>query len=319
MNYGVIDLGANTVRLSVYGVCNDQIVKIFTKKIVAGLAAYVVNGHLTMEGMLKACEVLDTLKKVAGNVMDLNNLHVFATASLRNILNSDEAVEIIQEKTGLSPDILSYDEEASMGFTGISRAISCENGLMMDIGGASTEFVHIQNYKAVDFASVPIGCLNLYVNNVKNIIPTEEERKAIRNTIKTHLAKVEWDVNYPTVICVGGTARASLKLSQTLFRLPKSQNQITLKDIKQISCLIKESGTDNNYIHHTIYKTVPERTLTLFTGLAILKRAMKKFGSETMIVSQQGVREGYLIDRVLNKNGKSSQLHAKQGLVLAKV
>ena len=49
-----------------------------------------------------------------------------------------------------------------------------------------------------------------------------------------------------------------------------------------------------------VYKTIPERLMTISTGLMILRQAIEKFGCETISVSNFGVREGFLIERVLN-------------------
>ena len=66
MKYAVIDVGSNTVRLCVYDVLCPEKRKfktIMNRKIMAGLAAYIVDGAFSDEGiaggkkMHKACEL----------------------------------------------------------------------------------------------------------------------------------------------------------------------------------------------------------------------------------------------------------------------
>ena len=87
MNYAVIDLGSNTVRLSVYRYENDRIITVIRQKEVAGLAGYVTKNTMELEGIHKACDILRELKEIASGFVKEENIHIFATASLRGLLN----------------------------------------------------------------------------------------------------------------------------------------------------------------------------------------------------------------------------------------
>ena len=50
-------------------------------------------------------------------------MHVFATASLRNISNSQAAVTEIEDRTGLSISLLSGAQEAEYDFVGAARTV----------------------------------------------------------------------------------------------------------------------------------------------------------------------------------------------------
>jgi hypothetical protein len=71
----------------------------------------------------------------------IGNAYIFATASLRNIANTEEAVKRIEDEMGLYVDVLSGEEEARLGFMGATLAVNIEKGLFIDIGGGSTELV----------------------------------------------------------------------------------------------------------------------------------------------------------------------------------
>ena len=92
MTYGVIDVGSNTIRLVIYEVKENRIESLFSNKNTAGLIGYVNDGELSRKGIRKACDVLNSLQKVAAHAQ-VEKLYVFATASLRNIANTKEAVE----------------------------------------------------------------------------------------------------------------------------------------------------------------------------------------------------------------------------------
>jgi len=326
MNCAVIDLGSNTIRLSVFRYEDSKKTTVIRQKEVAGLAGYIKKNQLEQVGIQKACDVLCEFKKIAARFVAENEIHAFATASLRGILNQDQVLETIQQTIGLLPELLSGEEEAQLDFIGASHFTECKDGILIDIGGASTELVRFENARLVRVASMPIGCLNLYTRFVGKIIPNGEERKKIKKEIREQLANLGWSTEYnlPLMIGVGGTVRAAHKLSCGLFSLPQDQNEMDVGFIKEILNKLKNN---ENEIYHTVYKFIPERTLTIFTGLMILNEAIKRFGCESIFVSGYGVREGYFIDRILkegdavNADGtyEYSGVHAEPGTVMAEV
>lgn len=122
MTYGVIDMGSNTIRLCLYRLERGELISLFNKKTTAGLIGYVDDGMLSSKGIRKACDVLNTYKRML-EFANVKKLHVFATASLRNISNSSEAVRQIYEETVFQVDVLSGYDEAN----NINWAESLEN------------------------------------------------------------------------------------------------------------------------------------------------------------------------------------------------
>ncbi|MFQ8846422.1 MAG: hypothetical protein ACLR84_03135 [Clostridia bacterium] len=159
MTYGVIDVGSNTIRLVIYEVKENRIESLFSNKNTAGLIGYVNDGELSRKGIRKACDVLNSLQKVAAHAQ-VEKLYVFATASLRNIANTKEAVEEIEKETGLDIDVISGHDEAELDFEGAAHAQKLKDGIMVDIGGGSTEVVAFADGKITDAVSLEFGSLS---------------------------------------------------------------------------------------------------------------------------------------------------------------
>ena len=88
MTYGVIDVGSNTIRLVIYEVKGkSDRVTVQQQEILQDSIGYVNDGELSRKGIRKACDVLNSLQKVAAHAQ-VEKLYVFATASLRNIANT---------------------------------------------------------------------------------------------------------------------------------------------------------------------------------------------------------------------------------------
>lgn len=299
MTHAVIDLGSNSVRLSIYECQGTRIQKTFDEKQIAGLSSYVTDDVLETAGIERACVALNHLKGIASKFAAPDNIHLFASASLRNVRNRDEAVHMIARETALIPDVLEGDEEAALGFVGVSKLVDCDSGIMIDIGGASTELVLFQGGKAVNLVSLPMGCLNLSVKYVGEIIPNGPERRRIKEVIRAQLSKVDWGKKerYPLLVGTGGTLRAALKLSHALLDLPATEHKMPAGHIKRITKLLRKN---ENNIFLMVYKAVPERLMTISTGLMILQEAIERFGCKTLSVSHFGVREGYLVGKILS-------------------
>lgn len=65
MQCAVIDIGSNSIRLSVYDAEKTNFKILFKEKIMAGLASYVEDGVLSPEGIECACHSLIELKERA--------------------------------------------------------------------------------------------------------------------------------------------------------------------------------------------------------------------------------------------------------------
>ena len=163
MKYALINMGSNSIRLTVYDLKKDGFQVLFKEKIMAGLAGYVEHGRLTQDGISCACQSLKEFQNTV-ELLEIGGLSVFATASLRNISNTAEAVEQILRATGISVEVLTGEEEAACD-------IAEDGGLFVDIGGASTEMAMFMGQHLQKVVSVPVGSLKLYRDCVKKILP----------------------------------------------------------------------------------------------------------------------------------------------------
>ena len=299
MKQAIIDIGSNSIRLTLYEIENSSFKILFREKIMAGLAGYVENGALSAEGMECACAGLLTFRGIL-QTLHIEHISVFATASLRNISNTQQALGIIRAATGYSVEVLSGESEALLGYAGAMQELHLRSGAFLDIGGASTEIVTFDEGKPVDFASFPIGSLSLYRRCVKRILPGQGSLKRLQQEIdKTiqpgHAALAE----RPLLVGVGGTARAAFKLAQHYYKISSDCHTITagqLNGLCSFLCSGKKEASD------LILRLEAERIHTLVPGVLILQHIFQLFGAQQLIISKYGVREGYLCKKILQNN-----------------
>jgi len=292
MKYALIDMGSNSIRLTVYNIEKNDFKILFKEKVMAGLAGYVEHGRLTQEGIECACQSLREFQSTL-SLLEIEQLAVFATASLRNVSNSLQAVEQIQNNTGIKVEIISGETEAECGFYGSIYDVDTSDGLFMDIGGASTEIAFFSDQNIRKAVSIPIGSLKLYRDCVKKILPGDGARQEIENKIKDSFDEDSFKdlPKHPQVVCVGGTARACLKLCKKLFGMPEESVSFTCEQLNLLAARLCKSDKDAAQL---ILRYAPERIHTLIPGIMILTHLINFYNAEIITVSSYGVREGYL-------------------------
>lgn len=294
----IIDIGSNTIKLCVYEYNQDNVRLILERKTMAGLANFIKNEMLSVSGIDRTCEILNEYRGILTifNIID-KDVYIFATASLRNIVNTKEVIEIIKDTTGYSVEVISGEEEATLDFIGATKVIDNKDGILIDIGGGSTEIVVYKNNEIVYANSMPIGSLNLYVKHVKKIIPKQEERDLIKEVVLKNLKALEIEpVISPTICGVGGTIRAAAKLNNSIFNIPGKNINIEVSHISYILGIINNSKRKTIT---PILQNIPDRIHTIIPGLIILETIADYFNSENIIASKYSIREGYLYERVM--------------------
>ncbi|KAK4074447.1 uncharacterized protein Triagg1_5043 [Trichoderma aggressivum f. europaeum] len=71
--------------------------------------------------------------------VDKKNIHIVATEATRKALNSAQFIKVVKEKTGLSIEMLPKEIEGQIGALGIASGFTKLSGLVMDLGGGSTQ------------------------------------------------------------------------------------------------------------------------------------------------------------------------------------
>ena len=299
--YSVIDIGSNTIRLVVYRVDEGGVTGILNNKYTAGLAACVdKDGRMTSEGVERLVDVMSRFR-AATDLLRGCEVFPFATASLRNITNRAEVTERVRAATGFEIRVLSGYEEAMLDYRGAVRSMPGEQGLLVDVGGGSTELVFYKGGRAVAARSVPLGSLSLFNRCVSGIIPTAGELAALRAEARRALQSAFPDPQgcSARLMCgVGGTARGALALYRGMVGEPPEGGY----EAAFFGRILRQAQDSPGKLTRRILKTAPERIHTMLPGIALLNAASELYGSRTVVTSPYGVREGYLLS-VLESRG----------------
>ncbi|NRA12592.1 MAG: hypothetical protein HRT57_11615 [Crocinitomicaceae bacterium] len=93
----------------------------------------------------------------------------YGTSALRDAKNGDLFIKEVKEQAGIQIDIISGKKEIGLIYQGVKWLHNFDNpGIIMDIGGGSTEFIFANNSGVQNASSFDIGVSRLYQELGKN-------------------------------------------------------------------------------------------------------------------------------------------------------
>lgn len=300
MRHAIVDIGSNTIRLIVFDVEENSIdyKKVLNKKYTVGLITYVHDGELSRKGIKKLIKTLDSIKDIVKE-LKVDTFSPFATASLRNLDNTEEVLSMVKVELDIDIDVLDQVEEAFLGNVGIRSEIDIDEGVSIDIGGASTEVVYFDEEGPKEFLNLSTGSLLLYMENVARVLPKKKEMRAIKKAVLREINSYSFSNKCNKFIGIGGSIRTTGKIIEDLWG--GDEKSFSLEDLDKLIELIKDKNTD---IIRSIISINPARIHTTVPGIIVLKTIMEKLDIREMQVSSKGIREGYLIYKVLEGNNE---------------
>lgn len=110
--------------------------------------------------------------------------------------------------------ILDDETEAQLSFNSVkSTGLSSDEGILIDVGGGSSEIIVFENKTPVDKGSLPVGSLSCYEDYVGIMFPNKKESENIEKRVIKEiedLGLVKTHKKY--LFGVGGTVRNLKKI-----------------------------------------------------------------------------------------------------------
>lgn len=295
----VIDIGSNSVRLVVYEGLTRSPTPLFNEKALCGLGRSVaVTGRLTEAAVTRALAALKRFRALC-DVMQVDQVHVLATAAARDAANGQEFLDAAQAICRSDIHLLSGKREAYLSALGVVSSVYRPDGLVGDMGGGSLELVRLADQTIGAGITLPLGGLSLQD-------ASEGQMKKAEKIIKDDLARVPDLKSYEgkTFYAVGGTWRALARLHMTqgdyALRVMHGYT-VPAKDIEAFCRRVRRAGAEPM---PGIASVPSERRPLLVYGALLLEQIIKIAKPRDVMISGAGVREGLLYE-LLDDNQKS--------------
>lgn len=300
MRTASIDIGTNTIRLLISNHGGRVISQLYIDRIITRLG----EGFSEEKRLLDQKAVnrsIDALKDFSGVIKqyNVNKIRAVATSVVRESENGPEFVKKVAEITGLKVQVISGKEEAELTVLGVLNSVSvkAKELIIFDIGGGSTEYVHIQNSNIVNLVSTKLGVVHLTEEYLKNDLETEQELADLSRKIRVDLEKnlQNFDIIDQNNLILIGTAGTPTTLAAINLKLgeykPELVNNFTLTEkmiLSTIEMLIKIPKKNRA----NLIGLEKGREDILIAGALILTETLKRYSKNSVIVSDGGVLEG---------------------------
>ena len=209
----IIDIGSNTVRMVIYGGPLRAPAVLFNEKVTARLGKGVAeDGRLASKGMQTAHAALARFATLLA-LRGVRDIATVATAAVRDASNGPAFLASVAA-LGLSPRLLSGEEEAVASAHGVLSAFPGAQGIVGDLGGGSLELIDIANNACTHGVSLPLGTLRLPALRA-------EGSERFNRRVHKMLQGADWyGAAGQTLYLVGGSLRALARFAMVQQNWP---------------------------------------------------------------------------------------------------
>lgn len=290
-----IDCGTNTIRLLIVDSDGTEYAR---ESIVVRLGQGVDRtGELAPDALERTFAAIETYADLI-RTHGAEKVRFVATSATRDARNSADFLVGVEARLGVTPDIVTGDEEAALAFAGATSGLTADTArpvLVIDVGGGSTEM--IRGAAACDEVrgaySMQIGSVRLTERHFREDPPSMDEVSAVVRDIDDALDQCPIDPSRPlTVIGVAGTviqlAIGALGLT-TYDRAVIDKARVPIpalqKTIEQLVGMTVDERLALPWMH-------PGRADVIAAGGLIVSRILRRVGVEDLVVSESDILDG---------------------------
>ncbi|MBQ2890128.1 MAG: exopolyphosphatase [Clostridia bacterium] len=291
-NIAVIDLGSNSVRVSVAKKESGEVVYIGKNPIM--LSQGMNHDMLLKEEPKKRCKEAFLQIKEISKRFEVKEIYAFATAAVRKAYNQKEFLDFIKQETGIEIFVLTGEEEAELDCIGVLDKTGIKDALILDTGGGSTEFIGVKAGKIVGAVSVPIGSRSikeLFFGGGETPCGIEKAKEEIEKIIDG----IPWleSLYGFSVIGIGGSNRTVGKIYLESIG-PDFLIDKLIMDYDEVVEIISRIEVAPAEERLKINGITPDRADIILGGVLPLKVLMTKLKSPMLYITDAGLRDGII-------------------------
>ncbi|ADL52556.1 exopolyphosphatase [Clostridium cellulovorans] len=300
----IIDIGSNTIRLVIFQIEGEYFRVLDEDKNTARLGKDIeADGSLNPARMKKAVEAMKEFKSLC-HEEGVEEIHAFATEAVRKAKNRQQFIENVRQESGIEIRVLNGLEEAFYDYFATVNTLDIEDCLMMDIGGASTEFVLIKNRELVNSISIPFGSINTAEKFQLQETVSKKTSEEFKEFIFREFNKISWlkeAVSLP-LVGIGGTMRTLAKIDRKKKAYPIDKIHNYKIESKVIVELFNEVADMDLKSKRKIKGLSKDRADIFMGALSVIRNLIDYCSIKEIVISGTGVREGFTYEYIFKSN-----------------
>jgi exopolyphosphatase/guanosine-5'-triphosphate,3'-diphosphate pyrophosphatase len=231
-------------------------------------------------------------------------IQVVATGVVREAVNRDDFVGLLQRTTHMPVRVLSGEEEARLTGLGVSRSLDIRSRsfLVFDLGGGSTEFLSAGKAEP-EALSVPLGAALLTRKFLTSDPPRQEEITRTSVEVAEVLERFlpgPIKAGYAPIIATGGTVTTLAAIIHDLDPdkiSPEGMNGLVVKT-SQVECLFAQMSKMPLSERLKMRALDKGRAEVILGGTLVALGILKFFNISEIIISLSDLLEGVLFERL---------------------
>jgi exopolyphosphatase/guanosine-5'-triphosphate,3'-diphosphate pyrophosphatase len=308
-----IDVGSNSIHLIIAEARPGERLRIIerekdTVRLAAGLTE---THHLTDEKIKAAVATLRRFTDLA-HAHDVTAVLVVATSAIREAWNRDVFLQRVEQEIGLKVEILPGVEEARLIALAVAEVTDFqgERGLIIDVGGGSTEFILTDGQTPTYLASVKLGAVRLQEQFLsRQDPPSRAEIEALTTYIQSGLARTVREIQeaggFQRVVGTSGTilalaaAKPDTHSLETKAPAPKKvaftsfASELTYAELQALNRRLQR-------MPHKARRKLPgvdsRRADIIVAGGILLETIFRELGIQHLTTCEWSLREGVVIN-----------------------
>lgn len=302
-----VDCGTNSIRLLVAEVQPDgTLVELHRQMEIVRLGEGVDRtGQFAIDAIERTVRVAQVYAQTAAK-FGATKIRFAATSATRDATNRHLFTIPIEEIFGVTPEVISGDEEAALSFQGATRSLiqlgvlKAAPYLVIDIGGGSTEFV-LGETGPQQSISVDIGCVRMAERHSLQEAVTPTQLAAATADIQAAIAKAAAVVDLKTaksIIGVAGTVTtvAAIALGHDAYRADLLHGAVISADqVTQVANQLQQLSRAEKAALPVMH---PGRVDVIAAGALVLDLIMRAVGLTELIVSEHDILDGLALSLV---------------------
>ena len=290
----VVDLGSTAVRLLLAHVTPHTGYRVLVEERVPTRLGGGASGTLSREAIDETLRAVHRFfARYSPNGRGPRIVAV-ATSAVRDAENRERLLDPLRRDEGIDVQVLSARDEARLGVDAALESLSFNNGLVVDLGGASLQLSRVRHRKVVSMASLSLGAVRTTRRFVRSDPPTPRELRALRREIRTQLMiGLPPATRSEIVVGLGGTVRAlaGIHLRSHSDRTRRHGLLLHQSDVTTIRERLEGLSQRKR---RRIRSLKAERVDIILAGAIVIEEVMVFGGYLTLAVCTRGIRDAIL-------------------------
>ncbi|MCH3921977.1 Ppx/GppA family phosphatase [Limosilactobacillus sp.] len=302
-NLAIVDLGSNSARMAITEIAPDgRFREIKRVKENTRLSEGMGREKMLQEGAMdRTIAALKRFKKIYEG-MPNTQVRAITTAAVRQAHNRQEFLDRVQKEVGINLQVLSGKKEAYYDYLGVIRTMKLNHCLILDVGGASCELVLVQQRRARDLISIPVGAVTLSEQFHLNGYVRSADLFRAQVAMNERLTKIPW-LRYATrvpIVLLGGANRTLARMTWAYHHRHRRQHSIHGYQISSrvVFATYRELLNRNLAQRKRMVGLEADRADIIVGGMLPLVSLLQRNSDGRVIFSESGVREGIITEYV---------------------